>query len=73
VSYDFLPLRGMAFFMQLNAGYSKAWYPPEDQDQVTYDHKRAACAHPVLGYRIHSNKFNLYLTAGYKFQAINYE
>jgi hypothetical protein len=72
VTYDFLKLRDNAFFIQINAGYSKAWYPLEEEDQFTYDRKRGPCAHPLIGYRIHSNKFDLYLTAGYKFQGINY-
>ena len=72
VTYDFLALRDNAFFIQLNAGYSKAWYPLEDEDQFTYARKRGPCAHPVLGYRIRGSKFDLFLTAGYKFQGINY-
>jgi hypothetical protein len=30
-------------------------------------------AHPLLGYRIRSEKFSLYFTAGYKFQNLEYE
>lgn len=71
-TYEFLAIRYNAFFIQLNAGYAKAWYPLEEQDQFTYDRKRGPCAHPLLGYRICGLKFDVYLTAGYKFQAINY-
>ena len=73
LSYDFLPLRDNTFFIQLNGGYARAWSPMEEQSQFNYEDKRGPCAHALLGYRIHSNKFNLYLTAGYKLQEIQYE
>lgn len=73
LSYDFAGFRENAFFMQLNVGYSKAWNPLADDDQFVYDKKGGSYIHPLLGYRIHSHKFSLYLTAGYKLQRIAYE
>jgi hypothetical protein len=72
LNYDFFRFRGNAFFVQVNAGYSKAWYPLEDGEFI-YDNKRGPFLHLLLGYRINAHKFNLYLTAGYKFQTIDYE
>lgn len=73
LSYDFAGFRENAFFIQLNAGYSKAWNPLADNDQIVYDGKGGRYIHPLLGYRIHTDKFSLYLTAGYKLQRITYE
>lgn len=73
VGYDFLPLRQNAFFLQFNAGYSKAWNPHSNDDQYIFDEEGGTFIHPLVGYRIHSNKFSLHLTAGYKFQNMVYE
>ena len=73
VSYDFARIRNNAFFIQLNAGHSKAWNPLEDQEQFVYDEPGGRFIHPLLGYRIHTQKFSLYMTAGYKLQRLAYE
>ena len=72
-AYDFLPVRGNAFFVQLNGGYSKAWHHFQENDLSVRNIKPGPCAHPVLGYRLRGNKFELYVTAGYKVQRLEYE
>ena len=73
VSYDFARIRNNAFFIQLNAGLSKVWNPLEDDDQFVLDDKAGRFIHPLVGYRIQSQKFSLYMTAGYKLQHLAYE
>ncbi len=71
--YNFAWHKENSFFLQMNAGYSKAWNPVTDNEQFIYDAKGGRYIHPVIGYRIHTRKFSLYLTTGYKLQRINYE
>lgn len=73
VSYDFAHIRRNTFFVQMNAGYSQAWNPLSDDDQFIFDERGGMVIHPLVGYRISSDKFSVYLTAGYKFQRIEYE
>lgn len=73
LNFDFDRVKSNAIFIQLNAGYSKAWNPVTGNEQFIYDAKWGRYIHPVIGYRIHTPKFSLYLTTGYKLQRINYE
>jgi hypothetical protein len=72
VNLDFRAVGENTFFVRIDAGYAAAWYPNEDEEPFVYDQQRGPMVHPLLGYRIRSEKFHLYITAGYKFQAINY-
>ena len=73
LAYDFFRYRGNSFFIQLNGGYSKAWYSLADEDQFTYKEKGGIFLHPLVGYRIYTPKIDVYLTAGYKFQRLTYD
>jgi hypothetical protein len=73
LNFDFAHIRQNAFFIQFNAGYSKAWIRVSENDQNVYDVKGGPLIHPLLGYRIRSNQFSLYFSAGYKWQNITYE
>jgi hypothetical protein len=73
ISFDFLPYRANSFFIQLNMGNSIAWNPAfDDNDFMTYDVKDNFYLNPVLGYRIVSEKINVQVCGGYKFQRLEY-
>ena len=74
LSYDMShSARPNAFFIQLNTGLSKAWVPDLETGDFDFKEKGGTMVHPLLGYRIRTEKFNLYFTAGYKFQILQYE
>jgi len=75
ISYDFLRIKNDAFFVQFNGGYAWAFYSPRSDSYYNdYDSKGGRMLNPMIGYRFHvSNKVRLYISAGYKFQRINYE
>jgi hypothetical protein len=73
ISYDFASLSHSAFFMQINAGSSRAWVPDTDQSEFVYNPERGLYVHPVIGYRVRANQFRLYVTAGYQHQNLQYE
>lgn len=72
-AYNFTGNKEKTFFLQLNAGYSKAWNPVTENEQFIYHAKGGRFMHPVIGYRIYTRKFSLFLTTGYKLQRIHYE
>ncbi|MEX2230512.1 MAG: hypothetical protein WD824_00010 [Cyclobacteriaceae bacterium] len=61
------------WFIQFNAGYSKAWNPTRPEAALRYDDKGGSIFHPLLGYRIQNGNMVLYLTAGYRFQRLTSE
>jgi hypothetical protein len=71
-NYDFSRYRGNSFFVQLNGGVAKAWTPILSDVEIVYNEAANININPLLGYRIVGDKFNLYLSAGYKFQMLEY-
>jgi hypothetical protein len=71
--YDLLRRGNNAFFLQLNAGYSKAWANTNEVVQMRFKGEGGFFYHPAVGYRIREGRVSLYLSAGYKFQQLNYE
>jgi len=72
VNYDFVRYRGNSFFVQMNTGYSRAWNPGLELYPFLHYERDNEFLNPLIGYRITTGKFNLYLSAGYKFQAVEY-
>jgi hypothetical protein len=74
LSYDLSGSRNQnALFIQLNTGFSKAWIPEADGGEFNFHEKGGTMVHPLVGYRIRTEKFRLYFSAGYKFQNLKYE
>lgn len=73
INFDFLHIRGNALFIQMSAGTSKVWNPMLIESEFVYLRDDNIFLNPLLGYRIKGEKFNVYLSAGYKFQSIEYE
>lgn len=72
VAYDLSKGRNR-WFIQFNAGYSKAWNPTREEFGLRYDNKGGSIFHPLFGYRIQKGNIALYMTAGYKFQRLTSE
>lgn len=73
ISWDVFHIRGNSFFTQLGGGYSWIRSPlVRDSRPVYFYDGPNPCLSGVAGYRIHSGKYDLYLSAGYKFQRIRY-
>ena len=68
VSFDFAKLRQNAFFLQFNAGYSYAERTNREEWLVNYTEYGSEMISSMLGYRINTNKFSVYIAAGHKFQ-----
>lgn len=73
VGYDLSKPGKNDFFIQIMVGYAKAWVPETENSWYVYESKGGRIIHPLIGYRIHSNQFSLYFTAGYQWQRISYE
>ena len=73
ISWDVFPVRTNSFFTQLGGGYSWIRSPlVRDGRPVYFYDGPNPCLTGVAGYRIHSGKYDVYLSAGYKFQRIRY-
>ncbi|MEX1238398.1 MAG: hypothetical protein WEB30_01725 [Cyclobacteriaceae bacterium] len=71
-TYDYLRIRTNSLYIQLNAGKSKIWNPMLRENEFLYYEHGNIFLNPLLAYRMIGDKFNLYLSAGYKFQMIEY-
>ena len=72
VSYDLIRRRNHAFYVQFDAGYSKAWTSVAEEFQRQFESDGGYFYHPFVGYRAHHGKVTIYFSAGYKFQGISY-
>ncbi|MEO5602480.1 MAG: hypothetical protein ABIR06_16280 [Cyclobacteriaceae bacterium] len=73
VGYDLSKPGKNDLFIQIMAGYAKAWVPETENSEYIYESKGGRIIHPLIGYRIRSGQFSLYFTAGYQWQRILYE
>ena len=71
-SYDFAAIKNHSLFIQFDAGYAKVWHIDTNNDPFNYEEKGGRIFHPVIGYRIKTNQWSIYIKAGYKFQQIKY-
>jgi hypothetical protein len=72
VSIDLAKIKSNAIYLSLNGGFGKAWYRAQNEWQ-DFDANRAFSIGPVVGYRIVADKWNINLSAGYKWQRIEYD
>lgn len=73
ISWDVFRIRGNSFFTQVGGGYSWIRSPLVRDGRPLYFYDGPnPCLSGAAGYRIHSGKYDLYLSAGYKFQRIRY-
>jgi hypothetical protein len=73
ISFDFGKVKENAFFIQFNAGYSNAWRIAKQEDwEPKYNVYGGATVSSIIGYRIKTNRFSLYISAGHKFQRVDF-
>lgn len=73
VGQDVLRVGGNQLFVQGGGGYSFASYMESADDYLDLDSKNGFTWHAGIGYRIKTDKLNVYILSGYKFQEITYE
>ena len=72
VSYDFAKIRRNAFFVQFGAGYADANRMKREEWMIEYTEYGGEMISSVLGYRISTEKLNLYISAGHKYQKAHF-
>jgi hypothetical protein len=73
VSFDVAKIKNNAFYLQLNAGFSKAWEVKKENFEQEYDRLSGrGMAQSMIGYRIGLHQYAIYIAAGHKFQRITY-
>ena len=71
-SYD-LAGKKNALFMEVNAGWAKAWRADTQSDIYggsSYQYDGGLMLNPMLGYRIASGDLRVYVAGGYRYQFI---
>ena len=73
-SFDIAHMGKNALSISVTGGYSDCVYSPKtDLDGArNYESKDGGNYSTMLGYRIPTNQYSIYISAGYKFQRINY-
>jgi hypothetical protein len=73
LTFDFARIKNSAFFIQMNAGYAKAWDVKKDSFEPVYDELSGkGMLNSMIGYRLLLHRYSIYINAGHKFQRIEY-
>lgn len=72
VSYDLFKVRDNYISLQLSGGPVKL-YKKEVNDGYRYSDFSGSVLMPQIMYRVQTNKLNIYIAAGYKWQKMNYK
>jgi hypothetical protein len=73
VNFDFARLKKSAFFIQMNGGYAKAWDVKKDNFEPVYDELSGkGMLNSMIGYRLSLHHYSIHISAGHKFQRIEY-
>jgi hypothetical protein len=70
VYFDFAKIKRNAFFILFNAGYSNAWRIKEEDPIFDERVRGGEVINSMVGYRIKTNQFSLYISAGHKVQKV---
>lgn len=71
-SVDLAKIKSNALFFSFAGGFGKAWYRAQNEWEDR-DARRAFSFSPSVGYRIVADKWNINLSAGYKWQRVKYD
>lgn len=71
ISYDFAKIKSNAFFLQFNAGYANA-SRIKKEEWADYREYGSQMICSLIGYRIRTQQFSLYVQAGHRFQKVSY-
>ena len=69
IGWDAVRFRNATFLAQVNGGYAKAWHSTEAEILSPGGY----LVHPIVGYRLRHGRLEVYMSAGYKFQRLEYE
>ncbi len=71
IYFDFAKIKQNALFILFSAGYSNAWRIK--REDPTFDQRVSGgeVINSMMGYRIKTNQFSLYISAGHKFQKVH--
>lgn len=72
VSVDLAHIKENFLYLSLAGGVGKAWYRKQNEWDPDFDANRAISVSPAVGYRILADKWNINISAGYKWQRIDY-
>jgi hypothetical protein len=70
IYFDFAKIKQNAFFILFNAGYSNAWRIKGEEPIFDEQVRGGEVINSMVGYRIKTNQFGLYISAGHKFQKV---
>jgi hypothetical protein len=70
IYFDFAKIKQNAFFILFNAGYSNAWRIKGEEPIFDEQVRGGEVINSMVGYRIKTNQFSLYISAGHKFQKV---
>ena len=74
LSFDFAKVRQHAFFLQFNGGYAEASRIERAEEEWLTEYREygGEMISSMLGYKINTGKFNLYILAGHKYQKAHF-
>jgi hypothetical protein len=72
-SFDIAHFKNSYLSVVLNGGYSKAWYRQTEEYEPDLDVKGGPMISSSIGYRIIADKWNINVSAGYRWQRINFK
>jgi hypothetical protein len=72
ISYDLVRAKENRLYLMATAGYSFSWYRQQQEYEPQYDHGEGVMVNPMIGYRISATKWSINISAGYKWQRLNY-
>ena len=72
IVYHFAKIPRNSLFFQFNCGYSKVWMPAGNE-WWNIRNERGRFINPMIGYKIRTNPWSIFLAAGYKFHRMKYD
>ena len=72
LNYDFGRSGSNSLYVQFNGGVARTWAPFLSDMETVYNEEANININPMVGYRVVADKFNLYISMGYKSQVIEY-
>ena len=72
LSFDFVQGPGHALYLQMDAGYSKAWYRESREGITEVEDVGGYVYHPAIGYRGGLGRVQIHISAGYKIQNVEW-
>lgn len=72
VCWDFAPIRDNVIFLSGTGGHAWGSFRQQNEFEPDYHGARGWLINPSLGYRIRADKWDITMSAGYRWQRLNY-